>query len=92
MSGSLVPLRVVLILAAILVGIAFVGGHLYYDSNQPGCLYGKHWQTDQWTVLFSVYDVELRAHPYGCPKSDQYDKKTTTGGSTIAPGVYPAAN
>jgi hypothetical protein len=71
---TLVPVRALLLLTALLIAIGFVSGHLHWNSQRPSCFNGNRWY-GQWVVIYSVGKLEFRQHPYGCPKSDQYDPK-----------------
>ncbi len=70
---TLVPVRALLILLAILTAIAFATGYLRWEKDQPGCFNGKYFYGD-WHTTLSVGKLEWRQKDYGCPEAERYNK------------------
>jgi hypothetical protein len=74
MNGSLVPIRLVIIMAIVITGCLFLFGLLHWNSKKLSCFGGNHWYGD-WYVVYSVGKLEFRQKQYGCPAEDRYDPK-----------------
>lgn len=71
---TLVPLKLILIIATVLLGTFFAIGLLHWHAHPYKCFDGKHYYGD-WVVVWSVGPLEIRSKAYGCVSSDQYDPK-----------------
>jgi len=70
--SSLIPIRLVLIIAGCLTGMLFVVGILFWNTKEYACLQGKHYYGDYMTVM-SVGKLELRFKQWGCDNYLRYD-------------------
>lgn len=69
-----VPAKYVVWLIAIIIGIGFLLGILYWNKTPYKCFDGKRPYGD-WVTIGSVGRLDLRVKAYGCVKSDRYDPK-----------------
>lgn len=73
-GGYQVPVRLVIILSAILIAILFTLGLMRWDPAPYSCFSGRHYYGN-WIVVWKVSHVEFRTKAWGCETSDRYDPK-----------------
>lgn len=80
MNTTLIPIRLVLIIASIATLMLFVVGILFWNTKEYACLNGKGYYGDYVTIM-AIGKLEVRAKPWGCTEDQRYDPKQFKNGA-----------
>lgn len=88
MTGSLVPLRVVVFMAAIIIGVSYWPLRLIQiDKFSYGCYSGKSISAGE--AWIQLGQVSLHGLKYDCPEKDRYNPKLTKPATSADPKYIP---